>query len=240
MVAKSFQSLEQTCEPFTANGKQYVKVRCKNGNERTVRWYTEAEYYKLYPEEKQNSIFDKSRFRSQKEALGFKKGYITAFKGNTYAWRSWLLAAKMRYTRWWGWFCPSEVELPEDVPSLLQPVRIPWTAVGNEDGSLKEEMEVIAGVAPYLYETSTSEYIGNIGDRIEVEVTVDSAIELENKFGHTTMHVMTDVNGNCFVWTTASKHWAVGTQKHLRGTIKEHREYKRTKQNILTRCFELS
>ena len=54
MVAKSFQSLEQTCEPFTANGKQYVKVRCKNGNERTVRYYTETEYYKLYPEEKQD------------------------------------------------------------------------------------------------------------------------------------------------------------------------------------------
>ena len=240
MVAKSFQSLEQTCEPFTTNGKQYVKVRCKNGNERTVRWYTAVEYYKLYPDEKQDGIFDKPRFRSQKDVLGFEKGYITLFKGDTYACRSWLVASKMRHTRWWGWFCPSELPMPDDVPPTLQLIQLPWTAVGNEDGSLKTETEVIHAVAPYLYETSSSEYVGTVGERLELDLTVDSAIELDSSYGRTTMHVMSDVNGNCFVWTTTSKHWSAGTHKRIRGTVKQHKEYKGTKQTILSRCIEIS
>ena len=240
MVAKSFQSLEQTCEPFTTNGKQYVKVRCKNGNERTVRWYTKTEYYKLYPDEKQDGVFDKPRFRSQKDVLGFEKGHITLFKGDTYACRSWLVASKMRHTRWWGWFCPSELPMPDDVPPTLQLIELPWTAVGNEDGSLKTETEVIHAVAPYLYATSSSEYVGTVGERLELDLTVDSAIELDSSYGRTTMHVMSDVNGNCFVWTTTSKHWSAGTHKHIRGTVKQHKEYKGRRQTILSRCIEIS
>ena len=54
MVAKSFQSLRQIGEPYTKNGRQYVKVEKKSGGEREVRWYTEAEYAKMYPDEKIN------------------------------------------------------------------------------------------------------------------------------------------------------------------------------------------
>lgn len=240
MVAKSFQSLEQTCEPFTTNGKQYVKVRCKNGNERTVRWYTTTEYYKLYPDEKKDGVFDKPRFRSQKDVLGFEKGYITLIKGNTTVHRQWLLAAKMRHTRWWGWFCPSENEMPDDLPSGLSAVRLPWEEVGDENGNLNPEPLVITAVAPYLYTLSSSEYIGSVGDRLELTLKVEKAIDLDSKFGHTTMHIMRDECENCFVWTTAAKHWATGSEHHLRGTIKAQKEYQGEKQNILTRCTEIS
>ena len=52
-VAKSFQEMEQVTEPYAAGGKMYVKVKHPNtGNIRQVRWYTDAEYSKYYPEVK--------------------------------------------------------------------------------------------------------------------------------------------------------------------------------------------
>ena len=54
MVAKSYQGLEILCEPYElAKGRLYVKVRTKSGANKEVRWYTEAEYAKMYPEAKE-------------------------------------------------------------------------------------------------------------------------------------------------------------------------------------------
>ena len=51
MVAKSFQNMEMLTEPFEENGRMYIKVRNpKTGTERKVRWYTEKEYNKMYPD----------------------------------------------------------------------------------------------------------------------------------------------------------------------------------------------
>ena len=49
LVAKSYQNLEQLCEPYEVNGKMYVQVKMKNGKEKTVRAYSESEYkrYKI-------------------------------------------------------------------------------------------------------------------------------------------------------------------------------------------------
>ena len=53
------------------------------------------------------------------------------------------------------------------------------------------------------------------------------------------MHIMTGTDSNEYVWVTASKSWAPGAVKTIRGTIKNHRVYKGVKQNILTRCLEV-
>ena len=74
-VAKSFQTFEQLCEPYSTSGKMYIQVKNpKTGTIRTVRWYTEKEYAKMYPSE--ISVTTK-KVKTQKEVLGFEKGYIT-------------------------------------------------------------------------------------------------------------------------------------------------------------------
>ena len=45
-----------------------------------------------------------------------------------------------------------------------------------------------------------------------------------------------DEDKNVFVWTTASRTLQVGEQYTVKGTVKEHKMYKHTKQTILTRC----
>ena len=58
MVAPSFQSMTQVSEIYIKNGKNYVNVKNeKTGTIRSVRWYSEKEYYKIYGKSTVKSIF---------------------------------------------------------------------------------------------------------------------------------------------------------------------------------------
>lgn len=234
MVAKSFQNLEIVGTPYLNNGRQYVKVRTKTGNLREVRWYSEKEYAKLYPND--NTATENY---SQREILGFQNGYITIFKGNTYEDKEYFKLNSARYCRLWGWYFISTEELPNDIPEDVIPIRLPWEKVGQENGMLLPEEKVIAAVESLIYDEDVSEFQGEIGDKVEVVVTVEKAIELDGCYGRSTMHIMRDYMGNCYVWTTAARSWSEGTEHNIIGTIKALKTYKGTKQTILTRCRSL-
>lgn len=236
MVAKTFQSMTQIGEPYTINGKEYVQVRNeKTGTVRQVRWYTENEYQKLYPGEKEKPSPSPS---SLKTLLGFHKGYITIFKGDIEDNEDWFRLSNARYCTRWGWYVVSNEEIAENLPSQVQPVKLPWDIVGNPDGTLKSDSIIADAVGGLLNGTHPSQFIGNIGDRLELTITVTKNIPLENQYGKSNFHIMEDADQNVFVWTTASKDWPVGSNKTIRGTVKEHTTYQGIKQTILTRCTE--
>ena len=238
-VAKSYQALEIVGDVFVSAGRQYVNVKLKSGKTKTVRWYSDAEYRKMYPEAVAVDRSADPYYKPQKEVLGFTKGYITIFKGDTYSEIDWFRASIARYTRWWGWYIISTEEVPADLPEGITPIQLPWELVGQEDGNLKPEHLVKEAVESIIYEESESEYVGSIGERLELYLTVERTIELDGAYGHSTMHIMRDDCGNLFVWTTASKSWAVGTEHHIKGTVKDHRKYKNECQTVLTRCLEV-
>ena len=236
-VAKSFQTMKQITEPYEVSGRMYVKVQNeKTGTTRQVRWYTDAEYAKLYPEEKKE---ESAVLRSQKQALGFEKGYITIFKGDTYANLEWFQQSIARYTRYWGWYIVSTDEIPEDIPAGITPIQLPWEEVGTEAGTLKPEHLVIKAVEALVYDEGKSEYVGSVGERLTLTLAVTAARSIDGYYGHSTAHTMEDENGNVFVWITGAKNWPVGAIKTIKGTVKEHKEYKNVKQTILTRCTEV-
>lgn len=241
MVAKSFQSMEQITEPYKISGRMYVKVRTKTGTERQVRWYSEVEYYKMYPEEKQKEETAEVQFkRSQKLVLGFDKDYITIFKGDTYEHLDWFKLSIARYCKLWGWYVISTAEVPEDLPEGLTPIKLSWDIVGNADGTLKNDALVKQAVDSLIYDAGKSEFIGEIGERLDLTITVTGSRTIENSiYGHSVVHTMEDENGNVFIWITSAKNWPVGSVKKIRGTIKEHKTFKNVKQNILTRCSEI-
>lgn len=244
-VAKSFTSFEILGEPFEKNGRPYVKVRNPQTNTiREVRWYTETEYKKLYPDipsivEKTQEV-KKENALSLKKVLGFEKGYITIFKGNIEQHEEWFRNSIARYSTWWGWYIISTDELPEDIPFSIAPVRLNWERVSYKDGRLKPEAQVKEEVEKILYSDieSTSEYQGNIGDRLEIKLTVSKVVDLENDFNQTHLHVMEDEKGNVYIWSTSSKRWEENTTKMVRGTVKAHKLYKGVRQTVLTRCLE--
>lgn len=238
MVAKSYQNFTIEGEPYVLSGKAYVNVRNpKTSAIKAVRWYTEKEYAKMYPEAKVIAAAPVDPFKkTQKEVLGFTKGYITIFKGDTYPNLEWYQLSAARYARCWGWYFISTEPVPADVPN--EPIQLPWELVGNEDGTLFNEDRVKAAVESLLYDKSDSAFQGEVGDRLEVEITVQKVIKLENGFGSSNMMIMFDNDGNEYVWTTAAKCWPVGETKLIRGTVKEHRVYKNRCQTILNRCME--
>lgn len=239
MVAKTYQSFVQEGEPYSLKGKMYVNVRNpKTSAVKSVRWYTEKEYARMYPNAELPAAEATTQLKTQKEVLGFEKGYITIFKGDTYPHLEWYQLSAARYTRWWGWYFISTEPVPADVPN--EAVQLPWEVVGNEDGTLKNEDAIKVAVDALLYDAGNSLFQGKVGDRLEVEVTIQKVIKLENGFGTSNMMIMFDNDGNEYVWTTAAKCWPVGETKLIRGTVKEHRMYKNRCQTILTRCAERS
>ena len=237
MVAKTFQSMTQLGEPYEVNGKSYVQVRNeKTGTVRQVRWYTPSEYRKLYPDEKENPSTSTA---SQKNLLGFQKGFITIFSGITEECEDWFRQSIARYCKWWGWYIVSTEEVPKTLPFGVTPIVLPWELVGNTTGELKSDDKINLAINGLLSDSDNpSEFIGEVGQRLEMSITVTRNIHLENDYGSTNMHIMEDENGNVFVWTTASKNWPVGETKTIRGTVKSHNIYQGVKQTILTRCIE--
>ena len=238
-VAKSFQSLAIFGEPYIKNGRQYVTVVKPNGGHREVRWYTEAEYAKMYPTEVNDDVDTVlgKKIRTTKDVLGFTNGYITIFKGDTYSLLEWFQEEpKCRYHKIFGWYVISTDELPT-LPAGIEPIQLYWENVAIvEEDCLKSEDLIKQHIDSLIYEPSKSTYQGDIGDRLEKTLTVIKAIPIEGYYGNSTMHIFSDPEENVYVWTTAAKTLEVGKTYVIRGTVREHKSFKNIPQTILTRC----
>lgn len=238
-VAKSYIGLPQTCEPYMAdNNRWYVRVVLKSGKEKEVRWYTDIEFEKMYPET--SVITEPSKdIDAAKNRLGFQEGYITIFRGDQETNNDWFKLSNARWARYWGWYVVSTEEVPEQLPFGIEPVKLYWKDIIGPTGEMKPEDKLKEIVDVLLYGESDSQFIGSIGERLELVVNVAKAISFDGAYGKTTMHIMHDDCGNEYVWTTGSKTLTVDNIYHIRGTVKDHRVYKGTNQTILTRCMIL-
>jgi len=87
-------------------------------------------------------------------------------------------------------------------------------------------------------EQSISDYVGTPGEKIQIELTYVKFFHYDTMFGTTWIHKFEDNNGNIFVWKTSKALTDIkcSDSLKLKGSIKEHNEYKGEKQTILTRC----
>ena len=91
---------------------------------------------------------------------------------------------------------------------------------------------------------STSKHVGEVGEKLDITVTYVHTATWENSYGGwlnhesvTCLHTFKDEQGNVFVWKTANFIEAdYGTKLQVKGTVKEHSEYKGIPQTVLTRC----
>lgn len=232
MVAKSYQSMEIVSDVYEVSGRTYVRVRDNKGAERQVRWYNDKEYAKMY-----GTPTSDPYYKTQEELFGFKPtGYIHIFKGDTFAVKDTLKALEgARYTRLWGWGVPGEVDIPE-IPGVEE-LHLEWNAVGNIDGSLKADEEVENVVNNLTMEPSTSEFQGEVGERLRgLVLKVAGVFTSDGYYGRTYIHNFIDVDENVYVWMTASKCLDEGSVYTVDGTVKDHKLYKNIPETILTRC----
>jgi hypothetical protein len=245
MVAKSYQGLKQLTEPYKHNGKMYVTIETKSGACKDVRWYSEAEYAKMYPDVK-TAFTNDPFYRTQKDVLGFEKGYITIFKGVTANNEEWFEhKQECRWARNWGWYVPSTIAVPCDYPQGVQEIKLIWDNVGGEDGRLLIEDEVRKAVGKALLAATAKTTVvpkpqWKIGERLDLVVKVIGKQTEENKHYNSKTHFyeLQDQKGNYYKWKTAAKDWSVGSKHHIRGTVKDFDELNGEACTVLTRCLE--
>ena len=237
MVAKSYQNFEIITEPYNVDGRMYVDVKSPKGVTKRVRWYTDAQYAKMYPGE----VDVVKKLKTLKEINGFSTGSIVIFYGeNTYDNKEWFKEQGARYNNYFGWYMPDGKEFDENLPEGTKTAVVNWTDVAVSDDKFKPEKQIKDFVDSLIYEPDESEFYGEVGERVRgIEVTVEKNITLEGYYGTSHMHIMKDEAGHKFVWTTTSKDWREGEVKKINGTIKEHSLYKNSKQTVLTRCQEV-
>ena len=239
MVAKSFQGLAQLSEPYQQGNKMYVDVQLKSGKTKAVRWYTEEEYYKNYPEDKPE--LSKTNF---KKLFGFDKGYITIFAGDQDANEEYLYScATTRYCTHWGWYVVSYEEVPM-LPEGLTAIELPWESVGNDDGSLRPADILRQNVANALGEVhGDTEWVGEIGDSIEILCEVVENTKTEKwaggKYYEGHCHIFKNQTGNLFMWQTQAQNWPVGSKKLIHAKIKEHVRHNGIKCTQIYYCREV-
>ena len=240
MVAKSFQNFEVLTDVYEVSGKKYVRVRNpKTGTERQVRWYNEKEYARMYPEDNAAGASESpvAKFNAKK-ALGFEKGYISLFKGDTYPYQEWFSKSIARYHDTWGWYIVSTDEVPAELPPSVSIVQLKWEDISDGE-NLKPQPAIKEAVDALLYEDCVSEYQASVGSRIDRELTIKKAIKSDGYYGTSYFYVMEDEDENIYVWATSARNWQEGEVHKLRGTVKEHKLYKNQKQTVLTRCTEI-
>ena len=233
-VAKSYQGLEVIAKPYEVNGKEYVKVRLKNGTIKAVRNYSEAEYRKYNPEVK---IIQKAK--TQKEMLGFgKEGYIWLFKGNTYDALDWFREQPTKYNNYFGWHLSSEIEMPSPLPAGIKPVKLFWDNIKNpSDEDTMMDIDLVKKyVETLVYDAGNSEWVGEVGDKVTVDVTCLKAINFLSAYGENTLYSFIDKDENMYSWTTSTNPGImVDNSYNITGKIKKLDIYRNNKVTVLTR-----
>lgn len=85
-------------------------------------------------------------------------------------------------------------------------------------------------------EKVASEYVGVVGEKIDVKVLVKKHIVLESMYGYTHLYIMNDENGNDIKWFSSRKVMDEAKSYGLVGRVTKQEEYQGSKQTIVTRA----
>lgn len=178
------------------------------------------------------------------EKYGFNpEGKIYVVTGNTYEIREELREAGAKYRGGINWyFLEKQDRYPTIELSYEECLNI-YPEYGTMSWKDLTEVQVVLN-SKIPTEEDPSQYVGQVGERLDLVVTFKkrSTYEIPSYAGWGTdtvgINVFRDDAGNCFIWKSTSAFFniAEGSQVRLRGTVKEHSDYKGTKQTILQRC----
>lgn len=245
-VAKSYQEWEKLTDVYESNGRMYVKVQNPKGTAKEVRAYSETEYRRLYKEAPcglavQPAVVAKTSGPVVKNILGFQEGYIYIFKGDLERAEYWFSKTpECRFHVIFGWYVASTDTIPFDIPSCIEPVKLPWEKVGNADGTLLPKGIIEAAVNDLRYETVPSQFQGAIGERLTLELYyLSNKITSNGQYGPQYEYRFQDKDANLFTWNTGvAKTWEVGDVIKCKAGVKSHDTVHGHRITNLTRLIE--
>ena len=219
------------------------------------------EIIKVYTPEYRAKLDERARKRAEKkqaervaefnsnrlgiaQKYGFNpEGKIYVVIGNTYEIREELKEAGAKYRGGINWYFLEEQDKYPTVELTYEECLNIYPEYGTI--SWKDLIEVQAVLNSKIpTEEDPSQYVGQVGERLDVIVTFKkrSTYEIPSYAGWGTdmvgINVFRDDAGNCFIWKSTSAFFNIpeGEKVRLRGTVKEHTDYKGTKQTVLQRC----
>lgn len=157
--------------------------------------------------------------------------------GDTYEIKDELKAAGARYTPALGWYFDAPpVEYPCFRLEMANYFDINTQGrITGYDGGPVSELVKDKQREYKLAGRPESVHVGTIGQRLDFDLTCTGAAAVEGyRGGLDFINFLNDAAGNDFIWKTGHR-LPTGALK-LRGTIKDHKDYKGRPQTILTRC----
>ena len=234
-VAKTYATFAIDGEPFKENGRMYVNVITPKSIKK-VRWYTDAEYKRLYPDVTvENDIMN----FNARHAFGFdEKGYILIYKGKIV--EEW--AETDRTNIWFnltfGYYTPSKFEQP-NLTDGIEAIKLQWKDVVAHYDKMKPHEEVKKIVAAMLHEESRSEFQGEIDSWLQKTVTIREKKSKDSHFGTKHTYTLEDSEGNTYIWETGAKDYPIAQTVSLKMKVKEHKEINNKKITVVWYCKEV-
>lgn len=162
--------------------------------------------------------------------------FIYRVIGNTYPIKDFLKEKGFKFNPVVGWYAGAPIEeYPcqklAQAQVLKESVFVEW----------KEKAEVTSiweeNLAPK--EEDTSNWVGTIGSRLELNLTVKRVFSFDGIYGTSHTYIMRDDEGNAFKWVT-TKILEENKTYHLRATVKDQIDYKGIKTTVITRATNVA
>lgn len=170
-----------------------------------------------------------------------EKGEAFMILGNTYEIKEELKAKGCRFDAIIGWYSAEDLSEYDTAKITADEIfdknNYGWFIGYSVEGA-KSKVEEIK--SKYIEEHDKSEYVGEIGKRIEMNVKYTHRASFSRPsyrgYGEETMFVyyFKDENGNTLVWVTGS--WLdneKGDTIRIKATVKEHKVYRDKKQTVV-------
>ena len=235
-VAKTYAHMKIQGEPFSENKRMYVNVLAPNGIKK-VRWYSDIEYRRMYPE---TPAADPMDFNAR-QAFGFgEEGFITLYKGHPS--EEWFDNEHIHLRRnlTFGYYTPGRLELPS-LTGDIEPIRLYWEEVAVEGNKMRPHEEVQKYVNTLLMPTSNSksQYQGNENEWLQKEVIVREKKSADSRYGTKHTYTLVDAENNTYIWETGTKDYSIDMAVSLKMKVKAHKEINGEKCTVVWYCKEV-
>lgn len=207
-VAERYKKYETVGSPYQDCGRDYIKIKypcCDNPN--CGKCQGEGFYLKVV-----RWHYDGIHFNGKNGFGFFEKEYITLFKGPQDIQDEYFSEKRVGWA-WqntiFGWFLPSNKEIPFDLPESLTPVKLTWKEITNEYGELYNYDSIREYVRNLLQgekqEIKPQQGLFSVGNTIEGLLTVLQIDEEKDGYNTKLKILLEDDKENKFVWRTATK-----------------------------------
>ena len=237
-------------KPHPAYGGVCLKCGGRGFLTKEVRLYTEKEYNSMKKsaatakakKEQQRKEEMEREFDHKKEVWlatnGFSPEGITyVITGDSYSIKDELKNAGFKYDVVLRWHRASAEGYEDRVIKIDVNDVIEFSAWG--EGHYKTgSKDIVDKLLLKDLPQENSEWIGTVGEKYPAtKVTIVKKASFSGRFGLTNVFTFKDAEGNLLTWfTTKIIPFEIGTPLILKGTIKDHSEYKDVKNTVLTRC----